>query len=1138
MSHHYSALSTACTDEQSSASGHACDADDELQALKAELEHERRRTAELRAELGVSRHARGGHQVPAEGGTLRAGRQQQRSSAGHRSGGDDSDSDTTGSGRRESGAREPRASSAAATSRNDQYNGGIMPETAADERTTVSRNLPELIRVCKAEPIPLEQLEDILRAFPDACDALVDKVAVRLKTGGTGHTTALHEICKNQALTIKALEVALRHGNTRELLHTQGDSETYETPFALLCNNEKINKSLLRVASGGDVEQEVMKPAHTDTKRNKDTLFHLLCANPKITPDILDDFAYRDAKVWLVLGLKNETPLHRFCGNVGALQSVGTGLTDFLMGSRLPVKAWSERAADGSTPLHELCKNAKVLTPDCVASLFKLQDSMWEVQDNKEQTALHVLCELKSSGGHGCKVFSSIEKVDTLISQHLWRIQDKNGYRPFDLLCMNPLLDHCILSSLICTNLLFLWEPVSEEISPLHMLCLNLEALNACVVQEIGRMLDMYDSQTGKTKKSLLCIGTQYEDLKHCREDLDEIYRPQTKPDETKHCFLNILENVLQVNEQKLKPLHVLFAACKHIYLKSIYDQDQNAAEGGAMFKVAVDNIPDLADLMHTTQDEQTSHRSEKGCLLQQLLEEIYETDQESRSMALNDSSVAMSVDWLMARALWEYPRGFDSEKSTVHINDKNQIQDPLLCAIKIQASVMIENIVEQLLERKMLRFVRDLVKDIEALCNLGGDIAGLVFRLLDEGGIYQVPMPCYHFPAEGVILDGTEYETIGASERHRWLEYQTFGQSENTWQEWDPDEQNQITKVSLVKDRRNSVHNDSDRVAKVLNYLPPKVQSGYIPECKWLDGSKMQAADGNRYQREKLRIVNGPHESWRTLGKRCGVSWQGEEETQQGRCKTSRACNLRSEEAPVKDNKVSEWKLMDKATNRTSVEPAILAVEGAGQSDQAGLLHILVHHVDNGNIDCKVFGTEAVKVLVTHKWKEYGCKKVTVEILLHFIMVIAPWTGITWAVAHIPTLDEQTCHGCQSWLFYGLSATDARVAIILCFAAAFCFKAATRSFNYASPRQNQEPKPKPKLEPQLEPEAETRGQAESLQRCCSAQHEYKELNPSDSVAGPEREVSEPEAETKNSSQRLGGCSIPIGICTMTVESA
>eukprot|EP01047_Picozoa_sp_COSAG01_P090360 COSAG01_NODE_22227_length_865_cov_15.737598_1_plen_185_part_01 len=185
-----------------------------------------------------------------------------------------------------------------------------MPETAADERTTtVSRNLPELvmrahlsstdrarclraavssipsvqrmirslrmmedamltrrgkhkynmlddlIRVCKAEPIPLQQLEDILKAFPDACDALVDKVAVELKTGGTGHTTALHEICKNQTLTIKALEVALRHLNTRELLHTLGDNENYETPFASLCNNEKINKGLLRVASGGDVEK-------------------------------------------------------------------------------------------------------------------------------------------------------------------------------------------------------------------------------------------------------------------------------------------------------------------------------------------------------------------------------------------------------------------------------------------------------------------------------------------------------------------------------------------------------------------------------------------------------------------------------------------------------------------------------------------------------------------------------------------------------------------------------------------------------------------------------------------------------------------------------------------------------------------
>jgi WD40 repeat protein len=104
----YSALST---DEQSSAGGHACDAD-KLQALKAELQHERRRTAELRAELGVSRHAREGHQVPAEGGTLAF--DERTGSAGHRNGGDGSDSDT-GSGRQEDGAREPRASPPVAT---------------------------------------------------------------------------------------------------------------------------------------------------------------------------------------------------------------------------------------------------------------------------------------------------------------------------------------------------------------------------------------------------------------------------------------------------------------------------------------------------------------------------------------------------------------------------------------------------------------------------------------------------------------------------------------------------------------------------------------------------------------------------------------------------------------------------------------------------------------------------------------------------------------------------------------------------------------------------------------------------------------------------------------------------------------
>jgi hypothetical protein len=1012
-----------------------------------------------------------------------------------------------------------------------------------------------LLRVCEAKPIQEEELKNVLRNCADPGKRLVEsnkKKPVVGPTGveqsTTGTTTALHEICKNQTLTSGALKCALEHPHTRECLLSLGDDEEGLSPAAWICKNKSVNKDLLDVVS-----EALPKPkacSHipwllemAESSGRQGTLLHLLCSNEGITSETLADPPLKETfKIYFktktdCVDSEEKTPLHKLCENKDFLRSLGQA--DIRVGMAKDQKesgdedrvgaatmawlvglgdgAWKTTSGDGSTPLHTLCKDAAALPNGSMASVCKLID-VWEKQNEKGQTPLHVLCKYR-----GCKIISTMQGNDDVKkfwSQHMrkvWNRTDEYKYRPFDLLCNNPYVDSHVLKALIDLKLLFLWETNPEDsnaLTPLHVLCCNTEALNAPLVKEMARMLD--EQPTKDQRASLL--GEKIEIAAIEKWLTDDTYKRDA---DTKH-FVAKLTAVVKWRKEAQKteartvePLHVLFAACKYFYLRK---PDEDSTEDGSMFKVAVSCIPELADLMRTTQK---ADQGEDSSLLQRLLEEIYEEDQRARQILSVEAPTAMSVDWLMARALWECPCEYENEKVTPEMLVQNKVkkpmQDPLFCAIKIQASIMIEAIVEQLLERKMLRFVRDLIKDIEALCELGGDIAGLVFRLLDEGGVYQVPMPCYHFPA--AILDGAEYETIGHNQRHRWLEYHTSEQNRAKWDDllsatWD-DERNIL--VSLLKDPRQNASVDSNRVAKVVQFhtvqLPFRsLGHGDDPECEWLEGGAMKSKDGKPYEKSKLRIVKGPHESWKNLGKQCGVSWQAETETEQveqaalaamlakrryagcaAGCTAHQQIEEEEEEeedeeeakTPVrrtwgcvpargssseevcvkkgKDGNVQRWKweptdrmqqswvsrcLGDKPTSRTLVEPAILAVEGAGQSGQDGLLHILVHHVDSGNIDCKIFGTEAVKLLVAHKWNEYGRRMVVKEILVHFIMVIAPWTGIMWAVAHVPSLDGEACEGvCESWLFYGLSEADAVVAIILSFAAAFLSKAATRTY-------------------------------------------------------------------------------------------
>eukprot|EP01047_Picozoa_sp_COSAG01_P002485 COSAG01_NODE_66_length_29241_cov_17.772768_20_plen_1580_part_00 len=1100
--------------------------------------------------------------------------------------------------------------------------------------------LKELIRVCQAE-LNTTDLESALEKCSNP-HALVDKIELTLSvrldwkispnTGGTTTTTALLEICKNDTLTSEVLQYALeRRKPMREyheylLLPEEYDEEGLSLA-GWICKNKQVDKGLLNIVGKALSQPKAVPELDADSSwlngqqaELSDIFLHLLCDNKALTGETLYCLHDWESLDWCKPGKHMWTPLHKLCGNKAFLRSLRhaketvmedhtksadeqeelseqAAVDSWIQMVKLGKEAWQVKGGNdakakggrpaGNTFLHVLCEHAHLLSNMSMAAVFIELTDVWKTPNDKEQTPLHILCKSR-----GCKIISSMQRLQdkqyTVVhefwTQHMldvWKRQDYQKYRPFDLLCENPLIDSHVLKGLINKELSFLWKqpdysiamlrwlksPVEEDQkgiydvigssdfqdnltrieqsphsqqqqirklvdtfsadeldllhrldrrtvpTPLHMLCSNVEALNAPLVKEIARMLGNQPSK--KDARDLLHKKALFEDIKQCRDGKGQY----------KDCLKKMFGPSLtdeQLLKQPLEPLHVLYASCKYFYIDMSSIRQSNV-QGGSMFKVAMETIPEVAYLMRQRRVEETAGQDEETSLLQKLLEEIYQQDQIYHQTLGVASPAAISVDWLMARALWECPDEYETEAfmSEDFIQGKETMRDPLFCAIKIEASIMIRSIVEQLLKRKMLRNVRHLVKDIDELCKLGGDIANLVFQLLDEGGIYQVPMPCYPFLA--AILDGNECETIGGSERHRWLDYKKKNQPKAAFKPG--------AMVSLKKDPRLPSSLTS-RVAKVTDFPAATeriaegtstVGMGSTPQCKWLDGREMLRNDRTGYEISELRIVDGPHENWKDLGKRCGASWQVEAEPdgqkQPGKWKDSPRMH------PVSWDPVS-WVsrcLGDEATNRTLVEPAILAVDGAGRSDEKGLLHVLVHHVDNGNIDCEVFGTEAVTMLVSHKWNEYGRRMVAKEIILHFVMIIAPWTGITWAVAHVPSLDGQT-----SWLFYRLSTNDAWVAIGLCVLAAFLSKLSTRSFQWLSNLRktckeccNRRVCPS-KSKPESNPYVETNQSNAEL-----VQHQASQLHPQcerqTSQPEPEQEQPEPELHCETESEPEAG---------------
>ena len=85
-----------------------------------------------------------------------------------------------------------------------------------------------------------------------------------------------------------------------------------------------------------------------------------------------------------------------------------------------------------------------------------------------------------------------------------------------------------------------------------------------------------------------------------------------------------------------------------------------------------------------------------------------------------------------------------------------------------------------------------------------------------------------------------------------------------------------------------------------------------------------------------------------------------------------------------------------DKNTNRKDVKPVVLAVCGAGHAGSRGLLHLLV---SQPNVPVALFATRAVKLLLAHKWREFG-KRMFLREVFAFVMQVASWQTLAAVVA------------------------------------------------------------------------------------------------------------------------------------------
>jgi hypothetical protein len=80
---------------------------------------------------------------------------------------------------------------------------------------------------------------------------------------------------------------------------------------------------------------------------------------------------------------------------------------------------------------------------------------------------------------------------------------------------------------------------------------------------------------------------------------------------------------------------------------------------------------------------------------------------------------------------------------------------------------------------------------------------------------------------------------------------------------------------------------------------------------------------------------------------------------------------------------------------HRKDVKPVVLAVCGAGHAGDKGLVHLLV----KPNVPVAVFATRAVKLLVAHKWREFGNGMFLREVAT-FVAQVASWQTLAAVVA------------------------------------------------------------------------------------------------------------------------------------------
>jgi hypothetical protein len=920
--------------------------------------------------------------------------------------------------------------------------------------------LSSIAELC--EPSPEGQKQLIAQLHSRGLQALVKS---------SNGTTALHRLCENKQLTSDVLQVALQNDIISDAMVTLKRGEDDWTPLELLCGNSGLDCRWLRVMNDGSESSsagwltkrfKITLPAGPHQIYGRDTFLHHLCKNKNITYETLK-YANLSANEWSTRATGRDkirendpftTPLRNLCNN-----AIWKDLHKMLL--LVPPQAWKSPAAYQSHLVNADRDHRRILHVGGIGSTRTRVRLLFECAAEQgsdlkkflswhKSTVLHQLCKnpcgviALSRLGERINALEELEKkeLDELKTfrksiEYMWALPNEAKFSPFHIMCANSKVDKWALKMAQWLARLeeYVEENYSNECTPLHVLFANTDALGADLLRKVGKQI-RHPKKASDAQFKLLDRTVRLDSLgtgmwtTATPISIDGISRPST---DRWDIIKQSVKNHKAISHEGVTPLDILCASCEHKAMDPVVLEPR---ERYLLFEVAMNAFPQLAWKMRTMPNQNTPS------ILREVLEREYERDQRS-------------IDWLMGPLLWESPMEYERTGAgqvktrlgeTAKTPD-DMMENPLSCAIAIQAVLMVEELVEQLLHREMSRNVRNLLRDLNSLCEIG--LGNLAFRLLDEGGLYQIPMP--HFKYIPALLDGEEGSaTVGSMERQRWLTYREAGREE------DPEHSKiQIGDFVSVKIDPRVSSAWTRRVARVEDFPPefiapftvlepePEVEEEgkKEPQCKWLDGTEMLSESGKPYKIAQLRIVQGPDEAWRELGSRCGVTWH---------------------EDPDPDKRHWHHKTgTQEQSGRKLVNPAILAIDGAGLPCHDGLLHVLIHQAHNNRIETKVFGTDAVKLLVQHKWDEYGSTIIMWNIVVHFLFLVIPWTVITLQVAHRsasqdgpfldesasqdgPILDAEYSMG-TPWLFQGLSDGFASLAICLCAAAGFMHKFESR---------------------------------------------------------------------------------------------